>query len=148
MNKIVMAGLLSGLAWFMAGPLAGAGEPQPIDGLLASANVDQGKSSTLRLGCVACHSFNQGGRNGVGPNLYDIVGKPEAAQPGYSYSTALKGKGGTWSYDNLDAWLARPASFAPGTRMTLVGVPDPRTMANVIAYLRSLSPSPAPLPSP
>lgn len=127
---------------------ATAPEPVPFAKLLASADVDQGKSASLKLGCIACHSFNDGGKNGLGPNLYGVVGKPQAAHEGFVYSAALKAKGGEWSYDNLNAWLAKPATYAPGTKMTFAGVPDAQTRANVIAYLRSLAATPDPLPTP
>jgi cytochrome c len=100
----------------------------------------------MQLGCVACHSFNEGGKNGLGPNLYNVVGQPKAAHEGYSYSAALKGKGGAWSYEELNAWLTKPATFAAGTKMSFAGVPNAQTRANVIAYLRTLSASPVAMP--
>ena len=119
---------------------------QPITALLAKADIAAGQKSTLQLGCIACHSFNEGGKNGLGPNLYNIVGHPAAAHEGYVYSAALKGKGGEWTYDNLSAWLAKPTAYAAGTKMSFAGIADVQTRANVIAYLRSLSSNPAPLP--
>lgn len=125
-----------------AAPAAG----EPIGVLLAKADTAAGQKSTLTLGCIACHSFNDGGKNGLGPNLYNVVAHPVAAREGYVYSAALKGKGGEWGYDNLSAWLAKPTTYAPGTKMSFAGIADAQTRANVIAYLRSLSPSPVPLP--
>ncbi len=119
---------------------------EPLAVLLAKADVAAGQKSSSQLGCVACHSFNEGGKNGLGPNVYNVVGKPIAAHEGYVYSAALKGKGGEWSYDNLNGWLQKPATFAAGTKMSFVGIADPQVRANVIAYLRSLSPQPVPLP--
>lgn len=133
-----------------AAPAPAAGEAPaggaPFATFLAKADIVAGQKSTLQLGCVACHSVNDGGKNGLGPNLYNIVGHPAAAHEGYVYSAALKGKGGEWSYDNLSAWLAKPATYAVGTKMSFAGIADVQTRANVIAYLRTLSPSPMPLP--
>ena len=122
--------------------------PKSFAAMLAAADVDAGKSATLKLGCIACHSFTEGGKNGIGPNLYGVVGHAQASHEGYTYSAALKGKTGDWTYDNLNAWLAKPAAYAAGTKMTFAGVPDEQTRANVIVYLRSLAASPVPLPTP
>eukprot|EP01037_Dinobryon_pediforme_P013312 gene13312-13424_t len=129
-----------------AAPAAAPAGGEPIGALLAKADVAAGQKSTLQLGCIACHSFNDGGKNGLGPNLYNVVGHPQAAHDGYAYSAALKGKGGEWSYDALNAWLTKPSAYAAGTKMSFAGIADAQTRANVIAYLRSLSPSPVPLP--
>jgi cytochrome c len=127
---------------------AGAPAPVPFAKLLASADANVGKTLTLKLGCIACHSFTEGGKNGIGPNLYGVVGRPQASHEGFTYSAALKAKGGEWSYDNLNTWLTKPAAYAPGTKMTFAGVPDEQTRANVVAYLRTLSADPVPLPTP
>ncbi len=139
-----------------AAPVPQAGTPTPIDGItpiaarMASADVDAGKALTMRQGCVACHSFNEGGKNGVGPNLYGVVGQPVAAHAaGYAYSSALKGHTGEqWSYEELDKWLLKPAVFAPGTKMAYAGLANEQSRANIIAYLRSLAATPEPLPTP
>lgn len=138
-------------------PVAASAAPAPaaapapevsFNALLASADVAAGQSSFMKLGCIACHSFAQGGKNGVGPNLYGVVGQPQASHEGYTYSAALQGKKGKWTYDELNAWLAKPAVYAPGTKMSYAGVADAKVRANVIAYLRTLSASPEPLPTP
>ena len=135
-----------------AAPAAGAppagGPEQPIAARMAAANADAGKADTMKLGCIACHTYNEGGKAGLGPNLYGVVGQPHAHMPGFAYSAALKAKAGNWSYEELDKWLAKPAAYAPGTKMTFAGIPDPKMRADVIAYLRSLSASPEPLPTP
>jgi len=136
-----------------APPPAGAAAPA-ADGndavvLLASASPDAGKADTAKLGCVACHSFNEGGRNGLGPNLYGVVGAEQGAHAqGYAYSAALKAKGGKWDYAELNKWLLKPSAYAPGTKMSYAGINDPKVRADVISYLRSLSADPAPLPLP
>ena len=117
--------------------------------LLASADPDAGKTATARFGCVACHSFGEGGRNGIGPNLYGVVGSRQGSHAaGYAYSAALKAKGGAWDYAELDKWLLKPSAYAPGTKMSYAGVADPKTRADIIAYLRGLSREPLPLTPP
>jgi cytochrome c len=127
-------------------PSAAPAGGEPLAALLAKADAAAGQKSTMQLGCIACHSFNEGGKNGLGPNVYNVVGHPVAAHEGYTYSAPLKAKGGDWTYDNLNAWLQKPATYAAGTKMSFAGIADPQVRANVIAYLRSLSPAPAPLP--
>ncbi len=128
-----------------AGTAAAAPEP-PIATLLASADSGRGESGVKSLGCVACHSFNEGGKNGIGPNLYGVMGAPHAAKEGFVYSAVLKGKEGPWNYEEMSAWLRKPSSYAPGTKMSYAGIADPAKRADVIAYLRNLSANPLPLP--
>ncbi len=127
-----------------AAPPAGGSD---VSALLASADVDAGKSATAKLGCVACHSFNEGGKAGLGPNLYGVVGAPHGHMEGYAYSAALKGKEGPWTYAELDKWLLKPSAYAPGTKMSFAGIGNPKVRADVIAYLRTLAASPEPLPA-
>ncbi len=126
---------------------ATAAAVEPIEARLVSANAQAGQADTLKQGCIACHTFNQGGRAGLGPNLYGVVGGPHAHMEGFTYSAALKAKTGPWSYAELDKWLTKPAAYAPGTKMTFVGISNPKERADVIAYLRSLSATPEPLPT-
>lgn len=114
---------------------------------LALADPDAGRVVAQR--CGACHSFDGGGANGVGPNLYDVVGAPVGAVPGFTYSpafAALAAAGGVWSYDLLDAFLASPSVTVTGTRMGFGGLADAAQRADLIAYLRTLSADPVPLP--
>ncbi len=86
--------------------------------------------------CTTCHTFDKGGPNRVGPNLYGIVGDEIAhGRGGFAFSDALKAKGGTWTVDNLNAWLTNPQAFAKGTKMTFAGFPKAKDRADVIAYL-------------
>lgn len=118
--------------------------PEPIKPLLASASVQEGKNVAKK--CAACHTFEKGGPNRVGPNLYGIVGDEIAhGRNGYSFSDALKGKKGTWTVENLNHWLWKPQSFAKGTKMTFAGLPKAKDRADVVAYLNSLSDNPKPL---
>lgn len=120
--------------------------PTPIGPLFAAASADAGKKSTTV--CLTCHTFDKGGTNKIGPNLYGIVGDEIArGRNGFAFSDALKAKGGTWTPDNLSAWLTNPQAFAKGTKMTFAGMPKPKDRANVIAYLNSLSDNPKPLAS-
>jgi cytochrome c len=128
-----------------AAPAAPAG-PEPIAPLMASANADAGKAKTQL--CAACHTFEKGGPNRIGPNLYGIVGSAIAEdRGGFAFSNALheKGEGQKWTLDNLNAWLFKPQAFASGTKMTFVGLPKAEDRANVIAYLNSMSDSPVPV---
>ncbi len=116
----------------------------PIAPLLAKADADAGKAVTKN--CTSCHSFDKGGKNGVGPNLWDVVGNKQAHISGFGYSPALQGAGGTWDYEKINAFLANPKAAVPGTRMAFAGLRRADDRANLIAYMRSLSDSPKPLP--
>ena len=129
-----------------ASPPATGAEP-PIGTLLASADAKHGEEATKKLGCIACHTFNEGGKAGLGPNLYGVVGAPHGHMEGFNYSAGLKSKQGPWTFAELNEWLTKPSAYAPGTRMTFVGIKDPKERADVISYLRTLSPNPEPLPS-
>ena len=79
-----------------------------METLLASADAKAGEDDTRKLGCVACHTFNEGGKAGLGPNLYGVVGAPHGHMEGFNYSTALKSKSGPWTFDELYEWLKKP----------------------------------------
>jgi cytochrome c len=126
-----------------AGPAAAAQE-EPIEKLLAAATVEKGESSAKK--CQACHTFNKGEPNRVGPNLYGVVGRDKASAPGFNYSAAMKAKGGKWTIEELNTYLQNPRGVVPGTTMTFAGLPRGSERADVIAFLNSKSDSPAPLP--
>lgn len=123
---------------------APAAAVEPIAVRLASADAEAGKAAAKK--CASCHSFDKGGKNGVGPNLWGVVGAKKGHAEGFAYSAALVGTGGEWTYEALDAFIANPKAYAPGTKMSFAGIAKPDERANVIAYLRSLADSPAPLP--
>lgn len=127
---------------------AAAAEAEPelesITPLLASADPDAGQKAAKR--CAACHTFNDGGANKLGPNLWAIVGKGKGTVDGFSYSDAIEDKGGVWSYDDLNAFLADPKGFLKGTKMNFSGISDAEDRAAVIAFLRQQADSPQPLP--
>jgi cytochrome c len=89
--------------------------------------------------CMACHSITAGGPNMTGPNLHGVFGRKAGTAPGYSYSDAMKAAGWTWDAQRLDTWLASPVTALPGTKMTFVGLPDPKDRIDVIAYLKVAS---------
>jgi cytochrome c len=128
------------------GEEAGA-EEEPIAVLLASADVDAGQTAFRK--CQACHTVEEGGANKVGPNLYNIVNRPVASHEGFSYSAGMRtfAEGGkVWDYDHLSGFLVAPRNYVPGTAMAFGGIKNRQEEANLIAYLRTLSPNPAPLP--
>lgn len=106
--------------------------------LAQAAAADPAAGVQAFLPCSACHSVAQDGPALIGPNLWDVVGRPVASRPGFDYSPELKAVGGTWTPEQLDRFLTDPAGFAPGTRMGYVGVADPAERAALIAYLATL----------
>jgi len=126
-----------------AAPAAPAPD-EPIEKLLASADTGRGESAAKK--CQACHTFNKGEPNRVGPNLYGVVGRDRASVAGFNYSAAMKGKGGKWTIEELNHFLTNPRGFIPGTSMSFAGLPKGSERADVIAYLNSKSDNPAPLP--
>lgn len=126
-------------------PAAAEEQDPPVATLLAAASADNGKKAFSK--CAACHSVEKGGAAKVGPNLFDVVGGPKGHMAGFAYSDAIKKTGGEWSYDNLYAFLKNPKAYAPGTKMAFAGSKSPKERADLIAYLRSLSDSPKPLPN-
>jgi cytochrome c len=175
MNKLFAAPLLAGVVFMGAGFLGelivhpkklatpaiavqGAAAPTtvavapaapalaPITPLLAAANADSGRALAGRL-CASCHTLNEGGRNGVGPNLWNIVNKGHAQAAGFNYSAANRALADKpWDFEALNAFIAAPATSMPGTRMAFAGVNNPAQRADLIVFLRSLSASPAALP--
>jgi cytochrome c len=130
-------------------PEGGAAQPaaepeKPIEQALATADPQRGANVTKV--CQSCHTFEKGGPNRVGPNLYGIVGRPRASEPGFNYSAAMKAKGGTWTVDELNKFLQNPRGYIPGTAMSFAGLPRENQRADAIAYLNTLSDNPKPLP--
>jgi cytochrome c len=175
-NKAVAAVLVGGISFMVAGLIGdvlvrprhlstpaikieaaqpatpGAGAPAPaelppIAPLLARADPAAGEALAKKV-CAACHSFNEGGKAVIGPNLYGVVNGPHAHMAGFAYSDGMKSKPGNWDYEALNHWLKKPSDYVPGTKMAFAGINSDQQRADVIAYLRSLSPNPAPLPTP
>ena len=132
-------------------PAGGAAQPaapaavEPVLPLLASASAEEGQ--TVARKCAACHTFEKGGPNRVGPNLYGIIGADKAHLEGFSYSSALANAPGKWTYEDLDKFLAKPSGFLPGTKMTFAGLSSAKDRANILAYMREQSDNPPPLPA-
>lgn len=175
LNKGIAALLIAGIVFFVAGTMgtilvhphkldhavlniavpdaSGASkeaakpvELPPVAPLLAKADVGDGESLSKKL-CSQCHTFVEGGKNGVGPNLYGVLGSPHGqGAAGFNFSAALKGLPGNWDYEGMNKWLAKPSTYVPGTRMAFAGVKGDQDRANIIAYIRTLSKSPLPLP--
>lgn len=175
LNKIIMAVLLTALAMIGIGGLSEAifdrTEPEnnayPIEVETASTAapaapvevVEQGPSLAALLAvaspekgqkvfkkCKACHSSDNGGKNMVGPNLWNIVGRAKGSHAGYGYSDAMKAKGGDWTYEDLFTFLKKPKDFVPGTKMGFAGLKKSGDRAALLAYLRTFSDAPVALP--
>lgn len=125
---------------------AGGGESAvPLPNLLAAADVAKGEAVFAK--CAACHTINAGGANGVGPNLHAVVGDEIGhGRGGFAFSDALKSHGGTWTFENMDHWLASPRKFASGTKMSFAGLSSAEDRANLIVYLNAQG-SNVPLPA-
>jgi cytochrome c len=130
------------------GDKAGAAkEPeQPIEALMANASAEKGAATAKQ--CQACHTFEKGGPNRVGPNLWGVVGDERGkGRGGFNFSGAMKSKGGEWSYDELNKFLANPRGYIPGTNMTFAGLSRDTQRADLIAFLRQQADKPVPLPT-
>ncbi len=171
-NKILASILVAGLIAMVAGNLADllyrpninakpgyivevtdsapVGSDAPVEvkvdiiELLSHANAEHGADLVKK--CAICHDFTKGGPNRVGPNLWGIVENKKVHRDDFNYSKALMAKGGTWTYEDLYHMIHKPMEFIPGTKMNFIGFKKPEDVADVIAYLRTLSDNPVPLP--
>ncbi|WP_082652312.1 cytochrome c family protein [Aureimonas sp. AU12] len=145
-----------GFAIVAAEPTAGgaaapaAAVTTPVGQIMQTANAEAGAAIFKR--CQACHSGEKGGPNKVGPDLWDIVNRPMASHEGFSYSAAMtefsQGKTVLWDWDHLNHFLHGPKQYIKGTAMGFAGLPKDQERADLLAYLRSLSDNPPPLPAP
>jgi cytochrome c len=114
-----------------------AAKLEPIEPLLAKADPKRGEQ--LAKVCTTCHTFDKGGPNKIGPNLWDVTEEDIAAVPNFQFSAALQAdKSEKWDPEKLNQWLYNPQSFAKGTKMTFAGFPKAQDRADVIAYLDTL----------
>ena len=127
------------------GPAAPAVAEVPLPVRFASADVGRGENSAKK--CAACHTFGKGQPNGVGPNLFGVVGRPKASEAGFNYSAAMKAQKGNWTPEDLDVYLTNPKAMVPGTNMSFAGIPRGTERADIIDSLNGLSDNPAPLPT-
>jgi cytochrome c len=133
----VPPGAEAGAAAATAGPSEAAAGPEPIEPYLAKADPARGQQ--IAKVCLQCHTFDKGGANKIGPNLWDIMEENIASVPKYQFSPALLAdKDAKWDPDKLNIWLYKPQQFAKGTKMTFPGLPKPQDRADVEAYLESL----------
>jgi len=125
-----------------------AEEDEPADDMVAMmASAEEAAGEKVAKKCNACHTFDKGGADKIGPNLWNTLDRPIASVDGFGYSDALQGMASdAWTYDNLNAFLKNPKDFAPGTKMSFAGLKKTDDRANLILYMRNKSDSPAPLP--
>lgn len=129
------------------GAVAEVAPEVPLGVLLASASAERGATATKK--CQSCHNFGEGEPNKQGPGLYGVVGRPEGSHEGFAYSEALmahNAAGDVWSYENLNAFLTKPADYAPGTKMNFAGIRTAEERADILAYLQTLAADPVPFP--
>ncbi len=117
----------------------------PILALITTANIDAGKKLSKK--CAACHSFNAGGPNKVGPNLWNVLNREIGKVDSYKYSKALTAFGGEWNYSSLNKFLIKPKEYIKGTKMNYAGLRKEKDRANILLWLRSLAENPADLPT-
>ena len=128
---------------------AAAGAPAapavPLAELVAKADPARGQKAAAK--CASCHTFDENGPNRVGPNLHGALGRQVASHEGFNYSGPLKSKGGTWSWEDLNAFIESPRRTVPGTSMAFAGISNAQERADLLAYLKTLSPNAPPPPT-
>ena len=116
----------------------------PLAELVKAGTLDNGKDVFKK--CAACRTPDKGGATKVGPNLWGLLGRPVGQSAGFTYSDAMKAKGGTWTFEALRDYLYDPKNSIPGNKMVFIGVKDDPDLGSVLLYLRTLADAPAPLP--
>jgi cytochrome c len=151
-NTLVHAHELEKPAIQVAQAASGAGggadkpaELAPIGPKLKDANVKHGEQ-LFKQQCFTCHTIDKGGPNKVGPNQWNLVGRKKASEEGFSYSAVLQKLGGEWTYEDINHMIFKPQQMARGTKMAFAGLAKEQDRADVIAYLRTMSDTPQPLP--
>ena len=113
---------------------------------LVAADVAAGKTTSVK--CEQCHDTSSAKTSKIGPPLFGVVDRPRASVAGFSYSSAMKGKPGNWTYDELFKFIKAPGAYIVGTKMSFAGLRNEKDRINLIAFLRSNADSPAPIPAP
>jgi len=119
---------------------------EPVLGLIATANVDNGQKVAAK--CQSCHDFSAANANKVGPGLYGVIGRVSGTHEGFNYSDPMKAHGKAWTYADINHLIANPKAYIPGTKMSFPGLPKAQDRADLLAWLRNQAASPAPLPTP
>jgi cytochrome c len=104
----------------------------------AAADGDPARGAQVYKRCAICHTDNKGGADGLGPNLFGVMGRKAASRPGFSYSPALKGANITWTEASMSKWVEKPGRMVPGTKMAFAGITSKRQRADLIAFLQKL----------
>ncbi|MBU6297247.1 MAG: cytochrome c family protein [Alphaproteobacteria bacterium] len=126
-------------------PTAPVEEPLPDFGsVLPTADLAAGKEISHR--CEQCHDLSKGGPNKIGPNLWGVVGRDRATHPGFDYSSAMVGDHNPWTFGELFRFLKSPQAYVPGTKMTFAGLRSAQDRIDLLAYLRTQSDNPLPIP--
>ena len=115
-----------------------------INALMAMGDIATGEKVFKK--CAACHSIVKGGKNNIGPALYNVVGRQIGSVSDYKYSKALSEYGKEWSFEELNGYLIKPAKWIKGTKMAFAGLRKEKDRASVIMYLNQNSDNPLPLP--
>jgi cytochrome c len=130
-----------------AGPAQPAEEPLPDFGtVLPKADTAKGQQISQR--CQQCHDLSKGGPDKIGPNLWGVVGRARASRSSFSYSSAMSSSHAPWTFEALFRYLKSPQSVVPGTKMSFAGLPSSQDRIDLIAWLRTQSDSPLPIPPP
>jgi len=127
---------------------AGSGEPSLPDFGTVLAEADAAAGEKVAQRCLQCHTWDKGGANKIGPNLFGVVGAKKAHLDGFNFSAAMAKAGGTWSYADLYRYLESPPRFMPGNKMAFAGLRRSSDRLNLLAFMRTWADAPAPLPAP
>lgn len=139
-RRLIFGACAAGVLFF-SNVMQAHAQQAALDQALAQADVKAGERFALR--CKACHTLDKGGANRLGPNMWDVIGRKQSSVKGYNYSPAFKKLTGTWTLSALDAFLTDPRKYAPGNRMAFPGIKSERQRHQLLAYLKTLSDTPA-----